>query len=521
MALVPAPRFTLRPFTTTLALLLAPVLANAQTTAPAKVAQPKAEPGLQLREAPKSAMVTDPLVSQAGGLTSGEVAKRVMAVSPLVAGRQAQIEAAAAKVEQAKIQFVPRPTFKGTYARLSPAHMTFGGDASMVMAGNSGPLVVGACPPGLPASQCALDSKGQPVVATPIKITPPETSYAFSAQLGIPLSDYLLKLSKTLASVNANKRSAEYTKVAEELKAGLDAANAYYNWTRGVAGVAVAEASLTRVQALQKDAQSAFSAGASTKADVLRVDALVASTELSLVNARTMRTLAAEQMAVLMNMPVADWKVGEDIRSETAQMPKRPELSALVDQAFQRRMELRAAVEGERALEKSASATRMGAIPRVDAFGQYDYAKPNQRYTFDATTWHQSWMVGATLSWTITDSFLNTAQGREIDANRRKTLADIENLKQGLHMDVTSAYLDEQKAQVALVTAQRGLQSAQEAYRAATELYRVGRATTTDLIAAEQELLSASLNEINAAIDARVATIRLNHAIGQDAPENT
>jgi outer membrane protein TolC len=130
-------------------------------------------------------------------------------------------------------------------------------------------------------------------------------------------------------------------------------------------------------------------------------------------------------------------------------------------------------------------------------------------------------MVGATLSWTMTDSLINKAAASEIDANRRKLLADIDNLKQGLQMEVTSAYFDEQKARVALDTAQRGLQSAQEAYRAAEELYRVGRSTTTDLIAAEQELLSASLNEVNAAIDARLATVRLDHAVGQDISDGT
>lgn len=85
-------------------------------------------------------------------------------------------------------------------------------------------------------------------------------------------------------------------------------------------------------------------------------------------------------------------------------------------------------------------------------------------------------------------------------------------------MEVTSAYLDEQKSRVALQTAQRGLVSAREAYRVALGLYRSGQASTTELIAAEQELLSASIRELNAVIDARLATIRLEHATGRDAP---
>ncbi len=124
--------------------------------------------------------------------------------------------------------------------------------------------------------------------------------------------------------------------------------------------------------------------------------------------------------------------------------------------------------------------------------------------------------LGVSLSWSVTDTFANHASGRELDANRRKLLADVDNAKRGLQLEVTSAYTDEEKARVALGTAQRGLAAAKEAHRVAVDLYRVGRARTTDLIAAEQELLSASLNEVNAAIDARLAAIRLDHATGRD-----
>jgi outer membrane protein TolC len=127
-------------------------------------------------------------------------------------------------------------------------------------------------------------------------------------------------------------------------------------------------------------------------------------------------------------------------------------------------------------------------------------------------------MLGLSLSYTFNDSFSNQASARELDANRRKLQYDVESLKRGLQMEVTSAYLDQKKARVALDTAQRGLRSAQEAYRVALDLYRVGRATTTELIASEQELLAAALREVNATIDFRLAAIRLAHATGRDVP---
>jgi outer membrane protein TolC len=50
----------------------------------------------------------------------------------------------------------------------------------------------------------------------------------------------------------------------------------------------------------------------------------------------------------------------------------------------------------------------------------------------------------------------------------------------------------------------------------ATDLYRVGRATTTELIEAEADLLNARLAQLSARIGLRIADVRLEHAIGRD-----
>jgi outer membrane protein TolC len=490
--------------------LFIPALAMAQDDGDAK-------PGIELREAPGPSMAKDPLAAHPGGLTAAEVAKKAMTASPLVAGRQAELEVAGIKIDEAAIQFYPRLTFRGNYARISKASTSLG-DGALVGAANPGPILVGPCNAQVPNSpQCAVDTQGLPLQAFQFSIPVNLNTYGLSAQLGLPLSDYLLRLSKTLAATYANERAAKLNKQAERLKAATDGSVAYYNWTRSVASLTVAESALVRISQLQKDTQAAFSAGTSTKADVLRVDALAASTELTIASASSMKSLATEQLGVLMGVPVADWQVGEDIRADTAHLPDRPPLPPMIDEAFKQRLELRALESADVALGKAASATRMGELPRLDAFGQYDVARPNSRYAFDPSRRHSSWAVGLALSWTVNDTFANSASARQLEANRRKLAADLDNAKRGLQMEVTSSYLDEKKARVALSTAQRGLKAAQEAYRVAVDLYRVGRARTTDLIAAEQELLSASLNEVNAAIDARLAVVRLEHAVGRDA----
>jgi outer membrane protein TolC len=73
------------------------------------------------------------------------------------------------------------------------------------------------------------------------------------------------------------------------------------------------------------------------------------------------------------------------------------------------------------------------------------------------------------------------------------------------------------RARLAVDTSRRALEASQEAYRVATDLYRVGRATTTELIEAESDLLNARLAELDALIEVRVSEERLRHSSGRDA----
>ena len=63
-----------------------------------------------------------------------------------------------------------------------------------------------------------------------------------------------------------------------------------------------------------------------------------------------------------------------------------------------------------------------------------------------------------------------------------------------------------------------GLASAEESYRVRRELFRAGRATSVELTDAETDLMRSRLDALNARMDARVAKVNLEHALGRDVP---
>jgi outer membrane protein len=61
------------------------------------------------------------------------------------------------------------------------------------------------------------------------------------------------------------------------------------------------------------DVQNLFDAGAATRSDVLRVDALVSSQQAAINDTRTLRSTLEQSLAVMMNEPARPYEVGEDL----------------------------------------------------------------------------------------------------------------------------------------------------------------------------------------------------------------
>ncbi|HMJ10036.1 MAG TPA: TolC family protein [Polyangiaceae bacterium] len=505
---------TFRTLLVTLTLSAAPALAQPAKPLPDRPAPVTPAPALAGAAAPRPVVdeAAAVLAPQPGGLTSAQVADRTSANSTSVQQRLAEVDIARARVAQTTAQFFPTLTFRASYTRLSAVNSGLG-SGSLVGALHPGQLTVGPCPQG----QCVLDSQGQPVAAQAFEIGTVENNYALTATLNVPLSDYVLRLSNAAAGSSANRRSAELQVKAERLKVRADAQALFYEWLRALARVAIAEKSLERTRARLKDAGPAFELGTITRADVMRLEALQASTEQVLIEARSFRDLTERQLAILMNEePGSGYRVGEDIGVPLAPLPGR--MDALTTRALRTRLELRALHEAARSARLGARAVRAGVLPRVDAFGDVTYANPNQRYFPPQERWRATWSVGVAATWTVGDAFNNSAQARELEANARALAAQREALADGIRQEVAQQYLARAQGDAALFSAEREVAASQEAYRVAIDLYRVGRATTTEVIEAETDLLAARLNHVNARLQKRIAEVRLRHAVGHDIP---
>ncbi|MBN1606613.1 MAG: TolC family protein [Polyangiaceae bacterium] len=506
----------------------APGAAPPAAAAPAPGARPSAgaaasagpegtDSTIQLRQAPE---LKDPLVEaltpKSGGLTANEVARRAVTASDTLAAKRAEIDAAAAKVDEAVATFLPRLTLTASYTRLSELNNTLSSGGGGLVGGPVGnPLQVGNCQEAVAGDPTTLTCVVTNAQAIAVDFPSLPNNYSLKANLNVPFSDYLLRLSSSIATTKHNKRAAELNELATRRKTAADARVAFYNWTRGIGQLVVSQTSLERVNARLQDARVAFELGSATRADVLRLEALVASTQAGIDAVHAFRDLSAEQLSTIMKDPRREYELGEDVMAPVPLEPAAT-LAEAVDRAAVQRLELQALGESSQALRESVTVMRRGQLPRLDGFATYEYANPNQRVFPQQNKFTGTWMAGVALTYVVNDYFSNGAIAKELEAQRRGLEAQRRALKDGVRMEVTAAYLDGRKARAALVAAQRGTEAARAAYDVATELYRVGRATTTDVIEAESELVAAQLQLVNAYIDERVARTQLVYAMGGD-----
>jgi outer membrane protein TolC len=495
-----------------------PAPGAAPAAPPAAVAQPAAPAAPPAQPTPPER--TDPiakaLAPQPGGLTPEQVGQAAIKVRPSIRVKQAQLQEAAARVDQALVNYFPRLTVTATYTRYSPVELGLGGGGAIVGTLNGGFLGTGPCPPPAPAgTTCVLDSGGSPAFASALP-APALNSLSFVASLAVPISDYVLRVSQGYAAASRSENARKLEVQAETLTVAADSKVSFFNWVRAKGNLVVARESVEQAKAHLADARRTFEVGLISRADVLRLEAQVASAEQLAVEAEAFVAVAEEQLRIAIGAPAdQSIEIGVDIMGASP-APPAGSLQALQQEALRKRLEIRALDETIYSLKEAESVTRAGYYPRLDGVANLIYANPNPRIAFGPNEFNATWDVGVRLTWTVNETF--TASGATAEARARTAAVQEQKavLRDGLRLEVTSAYTDAIKASGSLDAAQRQLTAAEESMRVRTELFRAGRATSVDLVDAEAEVTRARLRLIEARIGLLVAKTRLDHAVGRD-----
>ena len=427
-------------------------------------------------------VLAEVLAPQPNGLTEDQVANKAIETSPSVNVSKAQILEASSRVDQAFAAYFPRVTLGASYTRVNEVDLSLN--------------IPGAPPGGGSAFPQALNQ------------------WALTASLEVPISDYIFRLTQAYSAAATDVESKELETEAKRIQVRAEARGAYFNWIRTQGRAVVSGMAVALSRRHLQDAEVSFAAGTIAGADVARLESQVAQSRHLLNSPLALERVIAMQLRRLMHVPIdSPLTIGVDVMADPPPKQKRP-LPDLIALAESKRLDIQALRRAKETFESLESTTRAGYAPRLSAFANGLYANPNPRVFTAGAEWNFTWELGARLTWTINDTFQTIGAVSEAEAKTAQVAEQIRALEDGVVLAVTQAYYDIETARSAIEAADKREEATSKSLDARRKLFRGGRATATEIVDAEAELIEARLQRVDAHVDLLVARANLEAAVG-------
>jgi len=345
---------------------------------------------------------------------------------------------------------------------------------------------------------------------TGLPIAPPELFggddfWMGAATLTVPLFTSG-RISSSIAAAEARGRGAGAQARGAQEDVKLAVAEAYVGVLRARKALAVAESNVATLESMEGDVSAMFERELVPKNDLLAV-------QVALANARQGRLRAAN--AVELAVASYNRRLGEPLSRPVDLDEKLPvpqglpgELGELVQEAVERRAELKALDEQATAYGQLAKAERARALPQFNVTGAYNYLEN----TFLDDQEFAS--VGIGVQWSVFDGGQTRKRAAALDRTRRATEQQRADVASMIELQVRQTWLDVGETRERVAVATDAVEQAEENLRIARERYGAGLGTQTQLLEAEGLRVQALRNRDDAGLDAGLAKLRLARAVG-------
>jgi outer membrane protein len=351
------------------------------------------------------------------------------------------------------------------------------------------------------------------VLTSPVTISPAVlNNYSMKLSLTQPLfTGFRMDALSKAAEYTADAQSFQYSKDESDLV--YDTRVAYWSLYKAMQIQKVVNENVEQVKAHLKDVQNMMEQGMTTNNDVLKVQVQLSDVQLKQIDAKNGVRLARINLNNTIGIPLA---TEVEIASDVVHQPKQYDnLDKLIGQAMENRPELKSMELRVKAGEAGVTAAKAGWFPQIYLSGNYYYSRPNQRIFPTQDVFKDTWDVSVGVSldiWNWGTTIHQTDQAQAQVAEARDALGQ---MKDGITLDLTQAYLNLQQAQERIDVAGQGVKQAEENHRVTSKRFNAGLASTSDLLDAEVALLQAKTNQTNALVDFQLAQARIEKAIGQ------
>ena len=290
----------------------------------------------------------------------------------------------------------------------------------------------------------------------------------------------------------------------------VDVIEAYYGAVLSVEKVATLDAASRAAHAHVQQAQAMVREGLVTKSDALLASVRAGEVDAQLAEARGAASTARIALAVLLGDP--------NLAASTLPptLPGSDAIRAVAvgdtsDLPMADRADVDAAEAGLEAARTDVRRARSTLLPRINAFGRYDWNDAGRAFGGD-----ESWTVGVMSSWTVFGGAGEIADIRGANGRADAAQAGAEAARASAELERKQTRTLLMVALQRLAIAEQGAMQGAEAHRLVEKRYRGGLATVAELLDAQATETGSALALSHARYGVIAAVAERRQALGAD-----
>lgn len=322
----------------------------------------------------------------------------------------------------------------------------------------------------------------------------------------------LFDFGKTKANADMAKRNYEASRYDAESSIETVIYNvkvAYYNMVFAEIQKSVYEETVKDFELQLKQAKAYYNIGKKAKIDVTTAEYNLGNAKVNLIKAKNTLELAAVELANAVGIPELEGVILKDKLNNKKYDVNFPEL---FETAKNSRPALLAAKKSMDAAEMNLRSAKRAFTPNVSGFAGYDHGGRQ----IDSDYGYQ---VGLQLNYSNLNLMLLKKQVDEAKATYNKYVADYEQQKQNVYLEVKSAYISLLNSHDSLEVSKLALQQAQERQYLAFRRYQVGLGDAIEFKDSENTYLNAQLDYYNNLLNYNINAAELERVVGAPIKE--
>jgi len=351
-----------------------------------------------------------------------------------------------------------------------------------------------------------------PGTDTPVTLLPFERNQFYSE---VTIEQPLFtggRLNSHIDAAGHQTEAARQAEKQEQADVAFEIRQAYWNLYRAEVAHEVLVTAVARVDEHLRNVRNRVEEGTALRTDLLSAETRRSEVLLEQVDTRSDVRVARLVLNRLIGLS-SDAK--PEIIPPEGIRPVTYEVSTLVEHAHDQQPGLQALSEQVSARHSEVRAVQGGWLPEISLIGRYVYARPNQYFFAEQDQFHGTWEAGVNLRWTLWSGGQRLSETSRAKAQLRSAEANVAEMENQISIEVTSRYLELERAAEAVEVAAAGVDTAEESFRAASLQYREGAALAAQVLDAEHAYRSAQSRYAAAVAGLEIARASIWHALGQ------